>query len=360
MNIDLFYNFKQSFFVFVTAVITSYFFVFPINNFGFKYGLIDRIDSRKEKRKNIVRVGGLSIVAGCFLSFFIFLFISEKNIESQLFGLFLSSLVFYLIGLLDDIYSIKPVKRLVFQISYSIFLWKYINFLDFPFFSFFLEKNTNFIILTLSLIFSVIWISGVTNAINWLDGMDGLASSVSLVIFIGLFFIFSFLGLGQYAIYTVAIAGGCYGFLFHNYKPAFIIMGDGGAYFLGFNLATLSLIAANQLSLQKQFYSIHFFNFLPFILLAVPILDMFVVIIKRISNSQSPFQADRKHLHHKLLQIGFSYKKTLSIMIILNVIFLIFTFILISRYDYLLACLSLFLILNFIIQFSVKLNKNNT
>ena len=95
-------------------------------------------------------------------------------------------------------------------------------------------NNLNLDFLILSLIVTVIWITGVTNAINWTDGLDGLAGGVSVVLSSGLFFIFLSLDLYDYALYSISIAGACYGFLIHNYRPATILMGDGGSYFFRF------------------------------------------------------------------------------------------------------------------------------
>ena len=138
-------------------------------------------------------------------------------------------------------------------------------------------------------------------------------------------------------------------------------MGDGGSYFLGFNVAVLSLIASN--NLYFQYPNEEIYTFLPLLLLAIPILDMLIVILTRISNLKSPFEPDRSHLHHRLLKLGFGYQKTIDIIIILNLIFSTITFVLISRYDFLFSSILLIVFLNlsvkknFLVTFKDKLKK---
>ena len=208
-----------------------------------------------------------------------------------------------------------------------------------------------------SLIVTVFWITGVTNAINWTDGLDGLAGGVSVVLSSGLFFIFLSLDLYDYALYAIAIAGACYGFLIHNYKPASILMGDGGSYFLGFNLASLSLIASNAIFFESEIGNAFFISLFPFLLLGVPIIDMFFVILIRIYNSKSPFYPDRNHLHHRLLSLGINYKGTISTILLLNITFVSLVYLFFSKREFIFISLTfytlLLLSLNFLKKFLI-------
>ena len=168
---------------------------------------------------------------------------------------------------------------------------------------------------SISIIFNIIWIVGITNAINWVDGIDGLAASVSGLISLGLIPISIANNNIPIALISASLCGCCIGFLFHNSHPAKIHMGDSGSFLLGFNLASLSLLGIGKF----QFNNIQSHSpFILFAILAIPTLDMAAVILQRILDGKSPFFADRRHLHHKFLDMGFSCNKTLIIICILN------------------------------------------
>ena len=265
--------------VFIFSIIISNFAISPIRKIGLRYGLIDHYEKRKDFKGIIVRIGGLSIVLGCSISLLLSANLFDFQFDNQLIYLFFVSILFFLIGFFDDLLTIKPIPRLFLQISSTLLSLKLLDNIVFPFFKFTtLTNNSNILFFAVGLLITIIWIPGVTNAFNWIDGLDGLAGGVSVILFSGLFFVFLSLDLYQYSLYTIAIAGSSYGFLIHNYKPASILMGDGGSYFLGFNLAALSLIASNSLILEGNINSSIVASFLPFILLSVPIFDMFFVI----------------------------------------------------------------------------------
>ena len=340
----------SAFSFFIVASTFSFLLVYPVKLFGNYFGFIDSIDFRKEYRDKIVRIGGLSIVVGSFISFIYTNALIKIQLDNQLLYVLIFSIFFFLIGFIDDILTIKPVPRLILQFFCSFSVWLFCNDLHFNL----LEKIffNNFpgeIIIIMGLLITAVWISGVTNAINWTDGLDGLASGVSIIILINLFFIFLTLNEIQLANYSIVLAGSCYGFFLQNYKPAKIIMGDGGSYFLGFNLASLCLIASNKFFIQYP--SERFLSLLPLFLLIIPIVDMSLVIFTRIRNLKSPFYPDRNHLHHKLLKKGFSYKKTLIFIILLNLIASSIVLFLLSGFKYLIILICILFALNFIIKF---------
>ncbi len=346
---------SNNFIVFIISIIISNIVISPIRSFGIKYGIIDRYEKRKDYKGVIVRIGGISIILGCFTSIFLCSFLLNFKLDNQIIQLSIVSFLFFCIGFVDDIFSIKPKPRLAFQVLATLIAFNVLENINFPLF-----KDLNFgnypngILLILSLIFTVIWITGVTNAINWTDGLDGLAGGVSVVLSSGLFFIFLSLDLYNYALYSIAIAGACYGFLIHNYKPATILMGDGGSYFLGFNLAALSLIASNYLISISEISNSLISSFFPFLLLGIPIVDMFFVILKRIYNSKSPFYPDRNHLHHRLLNAGISYKGTVSIILILNIIFVSIVYLLFSKSEFIFISLIFYALLLLSLKFLKK------
>ena len=343
---------SNNFIVFIFSIIISYFAIFPVKSLGLKYGIIDKYEKRKDYKGVIVRIGGISIVLGCFISFFLCAFLLNFKLDNQIIMLSIFSFIFFSIGFLDDVFTIKPKPRLAFQALATLIAFNLLENITFPLLTDLnFGNNLNQILLIISLLVTVIWITGVTNAINWTDGLDGLAGGVSVVLSSGLFFIFLSLDLYNYALYSIAIAGACYGFLVHNYRPATILMGDGGSYFLGFNLAALSLIASNNLVSVAEINNLLTISLFPFILLGVPIIDMFFVILKRICNSQSPFYPDRNHLHHRLLSSGISYKATISIILLLNISFISLVYFLYSKSEFIFISLIFYSLLLLSLKF---------
>jgi UDP-GlcNAc:undecaprenyl-phosphate GlcNAc-1-phosphate transferase len=146
-------------------------------------------------------------------------------------------------------------------------------------------------------------LAGVVNAINWIDGLDGLASGVSCIASITVAIVSLFTGQPTVALVMLALAGSLIGFLYYNFNPAHIFMGDGGSYFIGFTIAGISIVGLVKSATITAIV-------LPFLILAVPILDMVAVILARLKNGQSPMAADKRHLHHRLLKIGLSHRFT--------------------------------------------------
>ena len=155
----------------------------------------------------------------------------------------------------------------------------------------------------LSLPLTVVWLVGMANAINWIDGVDGLAAGVSGIAAFVMLVVTLFMDQPAAALIAAAMAGGALGFLRYNFNPAQIFMGDGGAYFMGFTLAAVGVIGLVKTTAITAVV-------LPYLILAVPILDMSAVIFSRISKGKSPFIADKSHLHHWLLKTGISQRQT--------------------------------------------------
>ena len=307
--------------ILIYSSISSSFLTPYVISFGERFKILDYPSLRKNHKKPIVSIGGISLLLP-YISIIIFILLLNNleiisiNNVNKIITLGCISILYFLIGLIDDIYRLSPWPRLFFQSIFSFLIWNNginIKHLDFSIF------NQSYPILnipdSISIIFNIIWIVGITNAINWVDGIDGLAASVSCLISLGLIPISIANNNILIALISASLCGCCIGFLFHNSYPAKIHMGDSGSFFLGFNLASLSLLGIEKL----QFNNIETHS--PLILLAilaVPSLDMAAVIFQRILDSKSPFFADRRHLHHKFLNMGFSCNKTLIIICILN------------------------------------------
>ncbi|MBM0743199.1 undecaprenyl/decaprenyl-phosphate alpha-N-acetylglucosaminyl 1-phosphate transferase [Phormidium sp. CLA17] len=274
-----------------------------IKKFGLKRGLVDKPGGRKIHSRPMVRLGGVAIFAGTLTALLIvwwtggFGILSPQK-EYEVWGVALGGVAFFLIGLADDLLTLPAINRLVMQLSVAAIVWQagvQIEFLTVPLAG--LVALPDFI----SLPITVIWLVGMANAVNMIDGLDGLAAGVSGIAAVVMLIVTLFMNQPAAALIAAALAGGALGFLRYNFNPAQIFMGDGGAYFMGFTLAGVGIIG-----LVKAVTTVAVL--LPYLILAVPILDIFTVVVDRIRRGKSPFAADKRHLHHRLLQAGLSQR----------------------------------------------------
>lgn len=275
-----------------------------VKTIGLKSGYVDRPNERKIHNRPIVRLGGVSIFTGTLTAWMVVWWLGGFGIlpiekEWEVWGVTIGGLAFFLIGLADDLFNLTPISRLLMQMLVASLAWWVgvrIEFLSIPF-------SGLLHISWLSLPVTVIWLVGMANAINWIDGLDGLAAGVSGIAAVVMLIVSLFMEQPAAALIAAALAGGALGFLRYNFNPAQIFMGDGGAYFMGFTLAGVGVIGLVKTTAVTAVL-------LPYLILAVPILDMSVVIISRISQGKSPFIADKGHLHHRLLKAGISQRLT--------------------------------------------------
>ena len=279
---------------------------------GLRWGLIDRPDSRKQHTTPMVRLGGIGIVAGfaftLALVWALGWFGSLEPAKDRLIWTTLAgALFFFLIGLADDLLALPPLPRLAGQVAVAVWAWSQgvrIGAIDLPLEFLQISPDAPLVLPEpLSLLATVIWLVGITNAINWLDGLDGLAAGVAGIAAVGLVSVSFSLHQPAAGILAAALAGSCFGFLRHNFNPALIFMGDGGSYFLGFALASISIVGP-----AKGLTTVSLV--LPLLILSLPLADMSAVIMGRLSAGRSPFYPDRRHLHHRLLRAGFSHRRT--------------------------------------------------
>jgi UDP-GlcNAc:undecaprenyl-phosphate/decaprenyl-phosphate GlcNAc-1-phosphate transferase len=275
-----------------------------VKTIGLKLGIVDNPNNRKIHQRPIVRLGGVSIFAGTIIALLVVWVIGgfeglSPNKKLEILGLAVGSIGFFFIGLADDFFNLPPISRLIMQFGVAIVSWHMgvrIDFLSIPF-------NGLIQIGWLSLPVTVCWLVGMANAINWIDGVDGLAAGVSGIAAIVILIVTLFMHQPAAALIVAALAGGALGFLRYNFNPAQIFMGDGGAYFMGFTLAGVAVIGLVKTTAVTAVL-------LPYLILAVPLLDMSAVILSRISRGRSPFIADKSHLHHWLLKAGISQRLT--------------------------------------------------
>ena len=269
-----------------------------IKKIAIKMGAVDQPDTRKVHLDIMPRMGGLAIFIGSFAGF---LFLMPQSIYMK--EVIAGALVILVIGLLDDRYSLSPKYKLIGQtlaaitvISSGLLIDKvtlpmvgviYLDWFSYP--------------------VTLLWIVGITNAINLIDGLDGLAAGVTSIA-LGSILI---MAIADSQIVVIALCtiliGSSLGFLYHNFFPAKIFMGDTGALFLGYSIAIISMMGL--------FKNVTIFSFIiPIIVLAIPIFDTLFAILRRALNKQKLAQPDKHHLHYCLLGIGFSHRTTVLIL----------------------------------------------
>lgn len=270
-----------------------------------KIGAIDKPNKRKVHQKPMPRLGGLAIFIGVVGGYFAAGLYNEKVTAISL-----GAVLIILLGILDDKYELSAKIKFVGQLFVACLIVASgltIDLLTIPYIG-------DFELGIWSYPITVLWIVGITNAINLIDGLDGLSAGISGI---GITTIAILAGLnGKMLIFTISLIllGSIIGFLFYNFHPAKIFMGDTGALFLGYSISILSL-----LGLYK---SVTLFSFLvPIIILGVPIFDTTFAIIRRIVNKKPISAPDKSHLHHRLLALGLSHRKTVLIIYAFGIIF---------------------------------------
>lgn len=276
-----------------------------------KLNIIDRPrDDRRVHDRPIPRFGGLAIFVGTMTAWMI-----PANTNPNLRVAMLGGLLMYLLGVADDIRNLKPLTKFAGQTAIASLMYILgirISFISDYFGSGTGETGTHVMLSGgLAFIITVIWMVGVTNAVNLMDGMDGLAAGSVAIMSLSLAYIAYIhgarLGSMTVGLALVALAGGCLGFLPFNFYPAKTFMGDGGALFLGFMLSALSVISPLK---RATFVG----AIVPMLTLAVPIFDTLVAMFRRLLRHESIMKADKEHLHHHLLAAGFGQRRSVFIM----------------------------------------------
>ena len=271
-------------------------------DFSRKEGLVDLPGERKIHTKPVSRIGGVAIWLSTMLTFLCLVFLSYYPYGSLLSGILLGSSLMFLLGLVDDIYNLNAKFKLLIQIAIATLVYLLgVKINSIPFFG---GIDLGF----WSYPITLLWIVGISNAVNFIDGVDGLAGSVVTVNAITLAIIAVTMSPSSpiSALIGFILAGAMLAFLTYNFNPAKIFMGDSGALFSGFLLAAISITGVMKTATIAIL--------LPFVVLAVPIMDITFSSLRRISKGKSPFVADAEHIHHKLLHAGFSQKKTVFIL----------------------------------------------
>lgn len=285
---------------FVLAFLISFFTTPLAKKIAFKVGAVAQPRARDMHSKPMPRMGGLAIITG----FMVTLFITVRYITvldwKQIIGITLGAFIISLLGFFDDIYELNAKLKFLIQIvaaSIVAFSGITIAFINIPF----IPEGTLPLDM-LSIPITVIWIVGITNAVNFLDGLDGLAAGVSSIASLSLMVLSIYSGYPIAVLLTAILAGSCLGFLPYNFNPASIFMGDTGSTFLGFILAVTSI-----LGLLKSYTIVTIL--VAILILGLPVFDTAFAILRRALSGKPITAPDRGHLHHRLVDKGYSHKR---------------------------------------------------
>lgn len=271
-------------------------------------GAIDIPNARKVHKKPIARLGGLGIYAGFLLGYMLF---GEQSIQMN--AILIGSIIIIITGIFDDIKPIPARYKFLFQIIASsvIPLYGGIVLKDISAFGLYIDFGIFAYPVT------ILFITAVINCINLIDGLDGLAGGISSIYFItiGIIAIILHNSSGLDVVLTFIMLGSTLGYLWHNFYPAKIFMGDSGSMFLGYIIAVIALLGFKNITLTSFI--------VPILLLAIPIMDTLFAILRRVINHKPIGMPDKSHLHHQLLNLKFSQRKTVLIIYLVDILFAI-------------------------------------
>ncbi len=285
---------------FAIAALATWRFIPRVRQFALKVGWADQPNARRLNKEPLPNAGGLAIFGGVVAALVVAAVLRPIEIQSvqvQALAILLGGSILVLVGFIDDQFSLPPLFRLVVQVLSALLLV-----------AVGIRFNAAFgtaVDPLLGVILTIFWVVGITNAVNLMDGVDGLAGGISYITAMSLLAVSA--QNPKWAAATLvlaALAGAALGFLRHNFYPSKIIMGDAGAYFFGYVLAATALLGTLKVSTV--------FSLVPTALfLLLPIFDVTRVFVRRLSRGQNPMSTPGKdHLHHLLLARGFSQRKT--------------------------------------------------
>ncbi len=292
---------------------------------GRRWGLVDVPGNRRKHLGVVPRTGGAALYASFVLAALLAAVLGrslptpegpDPNESIRLMGILVGSTFMFFVGLCDDRRELAPLPQFLAQtaaaliaVSTLVFIERVMN----PF-----TDRLVVFPLWLTALITVLWITGMINTVNFLDGLDGLAAGVaaivSMVLFIHMF------REGQYSVslLPLALLGSTLGFLPHNFHPARVFMGSTGSFFLGYAVATLSIVAGARMATVL-------------LVLAVPILDVAWLILVRVRRGRSLGQADRRHLHFRLVDLGLSQRQVVVLYYALSALFGVLALVVSSR-----------------------------
>lgn len=290
---------------FIISALTTLIVTPLIIRIAVKFKAVDRPNNRKIHNGSKPTLGGLAIFIGVMAGF-----LYLQPMHEQMYAIIIGALIMIITGVVDDVFDLRPLYKLFGQTFAAVVVVSsglIIDKLTIPFIG-------TVDLGSLGIIITLIWIVGASNAINLIDGLDGLAAGVSAIGLTSIL-IMAIMDYRLIVVYlTIILIGSCVGFLFHNFHPSKIFMGDTGALFLGYSIAIVSMLGL--------FKNVAFFSFIvPMIVLAIPIFDTIHAIIRRTVNKQGIATADKNHLHYELMKMGYSHRASVLIIYGFSVFF---------------------------------------
>ena len=295
----------------LAALVVSFLMTPVVKTFAYKVGAVDvPKDARRMHKVPIPRLGGLAIFIGFMVSVLI---LGNVRGNGQMQSILLGSVIIVVLGVVDDIMALPAMLKFVVQIAAALI--PALNGVVIQAFSNpnIFSDSLYWVLGPLSVPFTVLWIVAITNAVNLIDGLDGLANGVSAISATTMLVIALLASEAEVAVIMAALVGACVGFMPYNLNPAKMFMGDTGATFLGYILATMSIQGL------FKFYAVISFA-VPFLILGLPIFDTAFAFIRRIAHGQSPMHADRGHIHHRLIDMGLSQKQAVATLYVISAI----------------------------------------
>lgn len=290
---------------FIVAMVVSYLSTPLVKKIAWKIGAIDFPSERRVHKKPMPRIGGLAIYLAFMIASIIVLPIERMAIR----GILLGGTFIVFVGILDDIYDLPAKVKLIGQIIAAIILVAFglkVQWLTNP-------LGGMIYLGKLSIPLTIFWTVGITNTLNFIDGLDGLAAGISAIAAFAMMLVNISLKQPIPVLITALLAGASIGFLPHNFNPAKIFMGDTGAMFLGYMLAAVAIDGAVKSATVIALI-------VPILALGLPIFDTAFAIVRRLVNGKPVMQADKGHLHHRLIGIGLTQKQAVLYMYLVSIL----------------------------------------
>ena len=342
-------NYASMIFAFIISFIFSFASTPLVRRLAYRIGAVDvPKDKRRVHKRPTPRIGGLAIIFGFMVAIISFSDTWSREFIATLIG----AGILAVLGVIDDCKDLDAKLKFVVQIIAALVVVLYGDIKISVFSNPNVFSQSPYLVLPqwASVTVTVLWIVFMTNAVNFIDGLDGLAAGVSAIMSMSLVFIAITYHEYEIALMGLAIMGSCFGFLPYNFNPAKIFMGDTGSMFLGYMLSVLSV--------QGMFKSYAVISFaVPLIMLGLPLFDALFAMMRRVLSGKNPMSADRGHLHHRLYDMGFSQKQTVFILYAISGVLGI-TSILLAEQRFLRAMLLLICVLIFIL-IATMMGKNS-
>jgi len=302
---------------FLVALVVTMALIPPLMRVADRWSVVDIPNERKIHTGAIPRIGGMAMVVGACIPILLWLPHTDT-----VFAFLTALLILLVFGAWDDSseldYRLKFIGQ--FLAVFVIVFWGNVNIAVFPF------AGMDPVPTYLSIPVTIVFLVGVTNAVNLSDGLDGLAAGVALLSLAAIALLANLAGGDVIVMASFVVAGTIFGFLRYNTYPARIFMGDTGSQFLGFTVGVLSIMLTQQVSTALN-------PLLPLFLVGLPIVDTLFVMTRRISEGRSPFAADKTHMHHRLLSLGMAHYEAVSIIYVSQLAFLLTAFLLRYQVD---------------------------